>query len=447
MIKFGTDGVRGRVNESLLLPDVLAIGVAHGYQLRTEKGETARPRVVIGRDSRVSGDAVMGAYGAGLMSQGVDLLDLGILPTPAVAVAVRELGADGGCMLSASHNPVPDNGLKLLDHRGEKLVDAQARRLEELIAGSGELERPMGIGLGRLHDERGFRERYLQFLAERGEGSLHGLKVVLDCAYGAAAGIARRAFQQAGAEVVTLHDEPLGEKINVACGSTDLSALAAAVVEERAHLGFAFDGDADRCLAVAENGELLTGDQMMVLLAEYLAKSGRLAQNLVVFTVMSNLGAERTLQSLGIETLRTAVGDRYVFEAMRQRGAVLGGEQSGHILLLDRHWSGDGILAGLVFAGVVKRAGQPVSRLVEPIPELPQKLVNVVGVDRERLAGNAKVAEAVTRAELRLGDRGRILVRPSGTEPMVRLMAEGVELTEIEQVLAELKEVVLAELS
>lgn len=447
MIKFGTDGVRGRVNESLLLPDVLAIGTAHGYWLRTRKDEAVRPRVVIGRDSRVSGDALLGAYGAGLMSQGVDLLDLGILPTPAVAVAVRELGADGGCMLSASHNPVPDNGLKLLDHRGEKLVDAQARRLEELAADTAGLDYPMGIGLGRLRDEKGFKERYLQFLAERGEGSLGGLKVVLDCAYGAAVELARRAFQQAGAEVVCLHDEPLGEKINVACGSTDLSALAAAVVEERAHLGLAFDGDADRCLAVAENGELLTGDQMMVLLAEYLSRSGRLAQNLVVFTVMSNLGAERTLQSLGIETLRTAVGDRYVFEAMRQRGAILGGEQSGHILLLDRHWSGDGILAGLVFAGVVKQAGQPVSRLLEAIPELPQKLVNVVGVDREKLAGNAKVAEAVSRAEQRLGERGRILVRPSGTEPMVRLMAEGVELTEIEQVLADLKEVVLAELS
>ncbi len=447
-MKFGTDGVRGQVNSSLKLEDVLSLGQVHAYWLRQKHRGSKRPQVVVGRDSRVSGDALLGAYGAGLMSQGVDLVDVGVLPTPAVAVAVRSLAAGGGVMLSASHNPVPDNGIKIFDQRGEKLTDEQARELEALWDGHGALPLPSGVALGRRSVKNDFVPEYLDFLQRVSGVDLSSLKVVLDCAYGAASGIARQAFERAGAQVVALHDQPDGERINVSCGSTDLRILSEAVKKEGAQLGLAFDGDADRCLAVTEKGEAITGDQMMVLIAEKLHREKRLPNALVVLTVMSNLGAEQALNNLGVKVLRTAVGDRYVFESMRKHSAVLGGEQSGHILFLDRHWSGDGILSGLVFCGVL--AAQPerqASELVDSIPEYPQKLVNVSGVDRDSLDRCGPVQEAISRAQDRLGENGRLLVRASGTEPLIRLMAEGKDLGEVEAVLEELKGVVLRELS
>lgn len=447
MLKFGTDGVRGRFNDTLKATDVLRLGLAHGSQLREAQLGEGRPRVVVGRDSRLSGDALLGAYGAGLMSQGVDLVDVGVIPTPAVAFAVRHLKAQGAAMLSASHNPVPDNGIKLFNADGKKLSDQQARALEAKIAVADQLDLADGERVGRRLEAPEIAESYRSFLLENMEGPLNGLKIVLDCAHGAAAGHAEPLFREAGAEVVMLCDTPDGERINVSCGSTDLSRLCAEVVKHGADMGFAFDGDADRCLAVSEEGKPITGDQMMVVVASELKKKGRLPGDRIVLTVMSNLGAELALREMGIEVARTPVGDRYVFEEMVRSGAVLGGEQSGHILLLDRHWSGDGMLAGLVFAGVVAAREESVSSLVASIPEMPQKLVNVAGVDKSRLDSDGNVLAAIEQAEARLGQKGRLLVRPSGTEPLVRLMAEGPDSELIDSVLDDLKRVVLERLS
>jgi phosphoglucosamine mutase len=446
MLKFGTDGVRGRFNDTLKVQDVLQLGLAYGHMLSGKDQSEARPRVVIGRDSRVSGDALLGSFGAGLMSSGVDVVDLGVLPTPAVAFAVRHLEAQGAAMLSASHNPVPDNGIKLFNANGKKLDDAQCRVLEDLLVRAHELELAQGLAIGRRTEEPSIREEYRKFLLSNLEGSLEGSKLVLDCAHGAAAGHARAVFEGAGAEVVMLCNVPDGERINVACGSTDLSQLSKAVTEHQADMGFAFDGDADRCLAVCEKGRAVTGDQMMVVIASELKSKDRLTHDRVVLTVMSNLGAEKALQQQGIEVTRTPVGDRYVLEEMNRLGAVLGGEQSGHILLMDRHWSGDGMMAGLVFAGVVASRQKSVSELVSAIPEMPQMLVNVSGVDKARLNSDEAVKEAVKAAEKRLGADGRLLVRPSGTEPLVRLMAEGPDEALLESVLEELKGVVLERL-
>lgn len=448
-MRFGTDGVRGKVNDTLTIEQVLALGLAHGYRLRAGQPSSAgRAAVVVGRDSRVSGDALFGAYGAGLMSQGVDVIDLGVLPTPGVAHAVREQGAQAAAMLSASHNPVPDNGIKLFGPDGKKLNDAEARELEELTRRAFGLPCPQGVELGRRRSEAGpARQAYHRFLLEAFGARLDGLKVVLDCAYGAAAGHAKEVFEAAGAEVIALGDEPDGERINVACGSTDLGVLSQAVREHSAALGLAFDGDADRCLAVTEQGAPVTGDQMMVAIARQWKGRQRLLGDCVVLTVMSNLGAELALRESGIEVVRTQVGDRYVVEEMERRGAVLGGEQSGHILLLDRHWSGDGLLAGLVFSGVLLESGRTATQLLQDIPEVPQRLVNVAGVDRAGLETHPVVLAAIAEAHRQLGDQGRLLVRPSGTEPLVRLMAEGPDGDLVDRVLETLRQIVVAELS
>lgn len=446
-LKFGTDGVRGRFNEELRVDDVLRLGQGHGYSLRRAFRGAGRPKVVVGRDSRISGAALLGAYGAGLMSQGVDVIDIGVIPTPAVAFAVRHLSLDGAAMLSASHNPVPDNGIKLFGADGKKLCDAEARELEDLVARASELELVDGLSVGRLEQNDTLRHAYRTFLLERLEGKLDGLKIVLDCAHGAASEHAEELFREAGAEVVMLSATPDGEKINVKCGSTDLGPLGDAVKIHQAHFGFAFDGDADRCLAVDETGREVNGDQMMVLMAGHFKREGRLAGNQVVFTVMSNLGAEIALKKLNIEVKRTPVGDRYVYEEMMRGGAVLGGEQSGHILLLEKHWSGDGMLAGLVFAGVVAAADRPLSSLLSDIPEIPQRLVNVSGVDRSKLESDLVVREAIEAAQMRLGSEGRLLVRPSGTEPLIRLMAESPDGDLVDSVLADLRRVVEERLS
>lgn len=446
-LKFGTDGVRGCFNKTLTIQDIMSLGVAHGHLLCRDYSGEGRPKVVIGRDSRVSGDALMGAYGAGVMSAGADLIDVGVIPTPAVAFAVRDLQAQGAAMLSASHNPVPDNGIKLFGSTGKKLSDQEARNLEELAGRWQELPLAEGVDVGRLSRNDSVSESYRKFLLENMEGRLDGLKIVLDCAYGAAAPHAEELFRAAGAEVVMLSDVPDGEKINVKCGSTDLTPLSEAVVRHEAHMGFAFDGDADRCLAVSEKGIPVSGDHLMVVMASELKTRGRLAKNRIVLTVMSNLGAEIALKEAGIEVARTPVGDRYVWEEMDRSGAILGGEQSGHILLLDRHWSGDGMLAGLVFAGIVAQKGTPVSALVAHIKEMPQKLVNVSGVDKSRLDTDDAVLQAIRAAESRLGADGRLLVRPSGTEPLVRLMAEGPDGALLDSVLDDLKSVVEQRLS
>lgn len=447
-LRFGTDGVRGKVNYTLKMEDVLALGLAHGYFMRTNNIKAERPRIVVGRDSRVSGDALLGAYGAGLMSQGVDLIDLGILPTPGVAYAVRYFKADGAAMISASHNPVADNGIKLFSNLGEKLDGEGAQELEALVGLKDEFQQVEGVGVGRKQDlALAARQAYHEFLLHNLEGSLKGLTIVVDCAYGAASGHAEEVFSRAGAHVIPLANVADGERINVGCGSTDLAFLQEAVLRYKADLGLAFDGDADRCLAVTERGQIITGDQMLVVLARYLKALGKLARDTVVLTVMSNLGSELALREAGIMVVRTQVGDRFVYEKMKSLGAALGGEQSGHILLLDRHWSGDGMLAGLVFAGVIANEGQTASSLIENIVEYPQMLINISGVDRERVASDPAVLAAIEKAKEELGPAGRLLVRPSGTEPLVRLMAEGSDRDRIDEVLKSLSEVVKRELA
>ena len=422
MLKFGTDGVRGRFNETLRVQDILQLGLAYGHMLVDQNKSSARPRVVIGRDSRVSGDALQGAFAAGLMSGGVDVVDLGVLPTPAVAFAVRHICAQGAAMLSASHNPVADNGIKIFNADGKKLSDAQCRELEKLLNQSSELELAQGVSVGRCSVDTTVRDLYRDFLLSNLEGALDGLKIVLDCAHGAAAGHAEAVFEGAGAEVVMLCDVPDGEKINVACGSTDLAQLSQAVIRHEAHLGFAFDGDADRCLAVCETGRPVTGDQMMVVIATELKKKSRLAHDRVVLTVMSNLGAEKSLQAQGIEVSRTPVGDRYVLEEMNRNGAVLGGEQSGHIILGKFATTGDGLLVALEVLFALKK-GKKASKFFNVFKKTPQILENVEVKDKN-IIDNINCKKAIKLASKTINGKGRLLVRKSGTESLLRILVD-----------------------
>lgn len=382
------------------------------------------------------------AYVAGACASGADVLCAGVLPTPGVALLVRELEAAGGAMISASHNPIADNGIKLFGSDGFKLCDRNTARIEELVVQAGDLRRAVGTDVGRILPSADLGHIYLEHLKELVPRSLEGLKVVIDCAHGAACGHARTVFQAVGAQVDCLHDEPDGARINVACGSTDLKALAARVKESHADLGLAFDGDADRCLAVDDQGREVDGDQMMLIFANWLQRRTALPGGSVVATVMSNLGLELALKEMGLTLHRAAVGDRYVLEMMKSIGSVLGGEQSGHIIFLDRSTSGDGILTGLMLAAAVLDSGTSLSRLASHMQRLPQKLVNIPARNKERLDSDATIAEAILRVEERLSSRGRVLVRPSGTEPLVRVMAEGPDPDELEAVLTELSDLI-----
>ncbi|MGE0494385.1 MAG: phosphoglucosamine mutase [Vulcanimicrobiota bacterium] len=432
---FGTDGVRGVANQELTPETVFAIGRAHGYFLRQQHDR--RPTVVVGRDSRLSGPMLEAAYVAGATSSGADLILAGIIPTPGVAHLVQVLECQGGAVLSASHNPIADNGIKLFRADGYKLDDAQCREFEKLIARTAELPRPTGADIGQVLPSDNVAQIYRDYLGQKGQ-RLEGLKLVLDCAHGAACGHAAEVFAALGAEVVLLSSQADGNLINVKCGSTDLTQMAEAVVRQGAALGLAFDGDADRCLAVDEQGQEIDGDHIMLILASWLKRQNKLAANLVVATVMSNLGLELALRQLGIELVRAQVGDRYVLEEMQKAGAVLGGEQSGHILLLDRSTSGDGILTGLTLAGVLVESGLALSALAQDMQRLPQKLVNVPARNKELLFSDAEIQAGIEAMEKRLESRGRILVRPSGTEPLVRVMVEGSDQSELDSVLDEL---------
>lgn len=437
---FGTDGVRGVANSELTPEMAFSIGRAHGAML----GRAGS--VVVGRDTRLSGPMLEAAYSAGLMSSGIDVVSMGVVPTPAVAEGVLARKALGGAMISASHNPVPDNGIKLFRADGFKLSDDQCRQLEELIGKAAELPRPTAERVGGKLALEGMVEGYHRHLFEVGT-PLDGLRVVLDCAHGSACGHARPVFEGLGADVVEISADPDGARINVDCGSTHLAALRAAVAEHQAALGLAFDGDADRCLAVDEQGNEVDGDVMMLLFALSLKQKGQLAHNTVVATVMSNLGLEVALRQHDIKLERTAVGDRYVLAKMQELGAVLGGEQSGHILQLHRSISGDGLLTGLTLAGVLKENGGPMSELASQMPRYPQKLVNVPASQKEKLDSDSEIQAAIAAVEERLRERGRVLVRPSGTEPLVRVMAEGPDAGELDSVLQELSELIARRLA
>ena len=420
---FGTDGVRGLANREVTAELALDLAVAAAHVL-AERGEFAghRPRAVIGRDPRASGEFLEAAVAAGLASAGVDVVRLGVLPTPAVAYLTIALEADFGVMLSASHNPAPDNGIKFFARGGLKLDDEVEDAIEARLKEP--WERPVGDAIGRITDLADGVERYVDYLVETVPNRLDGLKVVLDAAHGAASVAAPEALRRLGAEVITIGDEPNGLNINDGCGSTHLDALRAQVVEHGADLGVAHDGDADRMLAVDASGEVVDGDQVMAILALSLRERGTLAEDTVVATVMANLGFRIAMERAGLRVVETAVGDRYVLEAMREGGYVLGGEQSGHIIMHEYATTGDGVLAGLHLLARVAESGKPLSELAAVMRKLPQVMVNVRGVDKSRVGSSTELADAVSAAELELGERGWVLLRPSGTEPLVRVMVE-----------------------
>ncbi|MEU2426140.1 phosphoglucosamine mutase [Streptomyces sp. NPDC007851] len=443
---FGTDGVRGVANADLTAEMALGLSVAAAHVL-AEAGtfEGHRPKAVVGRDPRASGEFLEAAVVAGLASAGVDVLSVGVLPTPAVAFLTGALGADLGVMLSASHNAMPDNGIKFLARGGHKLDDELEERIEAVYESHrhGEpWERPTGAGVGRVRSyDEGF-EQYVGHLLAALPNRLDGLKIVLDEAHGAAAGVSPEAFRRAGAEVVTIGAEPDGLNINDGCGSTHLGPLKAAVVEHGADFGIAHDGDADRCLAVDHTGEEVDGDQIMAVLALALRERGELRADTVVATVMSNLGFKLALEREGLHLVQTAVGDRYVLEEMKEHGFALGGEQSGHVIILDHATTGDGTLTGLLLAARVAQTGKSLRELAGVMERLPQVLINVPDVDRSRVQTSGDLAAAVAEAERELGETGRVLLRPSGTEPLVRVMVEAADIEQARSVAGRLADAV-----
>jgi phosphoglucosamine mutase len=440
---FGTDGVRGMANRELTAELALDLSVAAAHVLG-EVGlfEGHRPKAVVGRDPRASGEFLEGAIVAGLASAGVDVLRLGVLPTPAVAYLTEALGADLGVVLSASHNPAPDNGIKFLARGGVKLDDA----LEDAIeARSGEeWTRPVGAKVGRVTDYTEGAEKYIAYLLGTMPNRLDGLKVVVDEANGAAYHVSPEALRRLGAEVVTIGVEPDGLNINDECGSTHLEAIKAAVVAHGADAGIAHDGDADRCLAVDADGEEVDGDQILAVLALALRDQGRLVGDTVVGTVMANFGFKQAMQREGLTFVETAVGDRYVLEAMREGGFVLGGEQSGHVILTHFATTGDGTLTGLHLLARMAATGKSLAELAGVMTKLPQVMINVKDVDKSRASSSVEVAQAVKEAEAELGESGRVLLRPSGTEQLVRVMVEAESAAQAQALAARLADVVKA---
>ncbi len=420
---FGTDGVRGLANGDLTAELALDLSVAAAHVLVDAGGfERQRPFAVVGRDTRASGEFLEAAVVAGLASAGVDVLLLGVLPTPGVAYLTETLGADLGVMLSASHNPMPDNGIKFLSRGGQKLDDAAELAIERRLREP--WDRPQGGAVGRVTTYDAAIDDYVGHLIASIEHPLVGIKVVLDCAEGAASEAAPRALVGAGADVTAIHAMPNGRNINDGCGSTHLESLQAAVLKDGAHVGFALDGDADRCLAVDHEGTVVDGDQILAILALSLHEEGRLAKDTVVATVMSNLGFVQAMRAAGIGVRQTKVGDRYVLEAMKVSGYSLGGEQSGHVIMSDHATTGDGTLSALAVLHRMATTGQSLKELAAVMTRLPQVLVNVPDVDKERTDEDAVIAAAVAEEEAGLAGTGRILLRPSGTEPIVRVMVE-----------------------
>ncbi len=440
---FGTDGVRGVANKDLTAELALDLSVAAAHIL-AEKGTFAghRPRAIVGRDTRVSGEFLEAAVVAGLASAGIDVYRVGVLPTPAVAHLVNVTGADLGVMISASHNPMPDNGIKFFAKGGIKLDDALEDAIEARL--NEPWERPVGDAVGRIIDDVEAGERYLQHILASVDQRFEGLKIVIDGANGAASSVSPKAFRSLGAEVVEVATTPNGFNINDGVGSTHIDQLAARVLSEKADMGFAHDGDADRCLAVDSAGNIIDGDQIMAILALSMKERGLLAKNTVVATVMSNLGFIRAMKDAGVNVIAAVVGDRYVLEEMRQGSFNLGGEQSGHLILADYAETGDGVLTALHLTAAVTRSGKSLATLASVFTRYPQVLVNVSGVDRTRVA---EMGNAVATAERELGENGRVLLRPSGTEPVVRVMVEAAEVEVAQRVAHALADEVRATLS
>jgi phosphoglucosamine mutase len=426
---FGTDGVRGLANGDLTPELALSVAGAAARVLVEHLGDGAvgsavrRPLAVVGRDPRASGEMLEAAVVAGLASSGADVLRVGVLPTPAIAFLTASYGADLGVVLSASHNPMPDNGIKLFARGGHKLPDHLEAEIEA-AAVAGPAARPTGSAVGRLREADDAVQRYVEHLLAAVPIRLDGVHVVVDGAHGAAAEVAPQLYRRAGARVTSIACEPNGLNINDGVGSTHLAGLVDAVRSAGADLGIAHDGDADRCLAVDASGELVDGDQILALCALALRDAGRLRADTIVTTVMSNLGLHHAMRAAGIEVITTAVGDRYVLEALRAKGLSLGGEQSGHVVFTDAATTGDGLLTALHVMARMTQTGKPLAELASLVRRLPQTLINVRVADKHRVSASADVTAAVAHAEGELGDSGRILLRPSGTEQLVRVMVE-----------------------
>ena len=416
---FGTDGIRGVANAELTPEFTVGLGRAVVRTLR-EEGR-ARPHIVVGRDPRASGEMLEAALVAGITSAGGDVTAVGVLPTPAVAFLTVGLGADSGAMISASHNPVADNGIKFFGHDGYKLTDAEEDRVEELLQRLYS-DRPVGVDIGRLRERHDLLDRYVDHLASTVAEPLDGLRVVIDCANGSASPVGPTLLKRLGCDVIAINASPDGLNINDGCGSTYPDVVAAAVVEHGADIGLTHDGDADRLIAADHTGNVVDGDTILAILAQRLHRETGLRS--VVTTVMTNMGFKQAMRGMGIDVVETKVGDRYVLEAMRAGGHPIGGEQSGHVILLEHSTSGDGVLTAVQLLEALAVAKQPLAELATVMRRLPQVLVNVAQVDRERLKGAAAIWQAVADEERALDGSGRVLVRASGTEPLVRVMVE-----------------------
>ena len=423
---FGTDGIRGVANEHPMTAEMaMNIGRATAHLFK-KKGHV--PKIIIGKDTRISGYMLENALVSGICSMGVHAIMVGVLPTPGIAFLTGSMRADAGIVISASHNPFQDNGIKIFGSEGFKLPDETESAIEEIVfANNLHTLHPSPSELGKAYRMEDARGRYIVFLkhAFPKECSLEGTRIVLDCSNGAAYRVAPETFMELGAEVTTLFDEPNGKNINLECGSQHTETLAKKVLEAKADVGFAFDGDGDRMIAVDETGAVLTGDRIIAICAASMKKEGTLTNNLVVRTVMSNIGLGLALESLGIDSVMTGVGDRYVIEEMQARGASLGGEDSGHLIFLHHHTTGDGIITALQLAAAIKKEGKPLSELAKIMKVFPQMLINVDVKSRPEIETAPEIMAAIRDVERRLGSQGRVLVRYSGTQNMCRVMVEG----------------------
>jgi phosphoglucosamine mutase len=423
---FGTDGVRGLANRDITAESALKLAQAAAIVLGQQaRGRGQKPKAVIGRDPRISGEFLAAAISAGLSSSGIDVYDAGVLPTPATAFLTADLDADFGVMISASHNPAPDNGIKFFSRGGHKLPDETEDQIEAALTQTP--LSPVGTEIGHVQRFADAEDRYLVHLLGTLPNTLKGITVVLDCANGAASAVSPEAFKDAGANVFVIGNDPDGHNINQGCGSTHLGALQAAVVEHKADIGIAHDGDADRTLAVDHTGAVVDGDQIMAILALAAKERGDLARNTLVATVMSNLGLRLAMKQAGIEMIETKVGDRYVLEQIREGGYTLGGEQSGHLIFSRFATTGDGILTGLQLAAQLAATGKSLKELAQAMKVYPQVLLNVSGVNKDAVESNTELQKIVREAEADLGENGRVLLRASGTESLVRVMVEAME--------------------
>lgn len=418
---FGTDGVRGVANTELTPEFTLKLGRILGYQL---KSLCEHPKVLIGRDTRISGELLESALIAGLVSAGVDVLKLGVITTPGVAYLTKNLDVQAGIMISASHNPVQDNGIKIFSHSGYKLSDEQEHEIEAYLDAPDTLPRPVAGDIGRVGDFYLGAQQYVDYLETTINGHLNGLKVVLDCANGASSALAPQLFKELGAEVITVSSAPDGVNINEQCGSTHPEALALEVVKQGADLGFAFDGDCDRLIAVDHHGNIVDGDYIMFIVGRYLNEKGQLNKGTVVSTVMSNLGFYNAVEANGLHSVQTKVGDRYVLEEMLKNGYNFGGEQSGHLIFLDYGTTGDGMLSAVQLAQIVVEKQQTLADLAAEMPKYPQLLKNLRVEDKNAMMTNVAILAVIAEVEAEMNGKGRVLVRPSGTEPLVRVMVE-----------------------